>query len=152
MVRAILGVIGGYIAMAVIVIAAFSIAFLVIGPDSAYRPGVFEVTPLWIGIMFGVGLVAAIVGGLVCALIATRGSKAPIALCVLVAILGSFSAVGAMTKEDPGPRAGDIEVFEAASKAKQPVWVAWSHPVVGIIGVLIGARLRGSGTGEPSAP
>lgn len=143
MLRAILGVIVGYIAMAVVVIAAFSVAFIVIGNDRAFQPGTYDVTPLWLAIMFVVSLIAAVLGGVACSLIAKRGSKAPAGLAVLVVVLGAWSAYSSTTRPDPGPRAADVPVFEAAQQAKQPLWVAAAIPVVGVVGVMVGAALTG---------
>ncbi|MFG0304900.1 MAG: hypothetical protein ACF8Q5_01660 [Phycisphaerales bacterium JB040] len=155
MLRAILGVILGYVAMFVIVAVGLTIAFLVLGNDRAFQPGTYDITPLWGGVMMGVGVVAAIVGGVACALIARRGSKAPIGLAVFVLIMGVLSAVMAMGAEDPGPRAEDVQTFEAASRAQQPMWTLIANPVVGVVGVLIGARFTGrasAGTAAPDQP
>ncbi len=37
---------------------------------------------------------------------------------------------------------GDLNVFESASGAVSPAWVNFTNPVLGAVGVLIGARLR----------
>jgi hypothetical protein len=37
-------------------------------------------------------------------------------------------------------------MFDAMSNAIQPVWVALLNPLLGAVGVLIGARMRSGGT------
>ena len=82
--RAILGVIVGYIVMAGAVLGSVAAAWMVMGPDRAYKPGVWEVSTAWIIMMVVVGLIAAMIGGAVCAAIAAKGSKAAMVLAGLV--------------------------------------------------------------------
>jgi hypothetical protein len=50
-----------------------------------------------------------------------------------------------MAAQTPAERStGEVENLDAMMKAKQPVWVAVANPFVGLVGVLIGARLRRS--------
>lgn len=74
MVRKILGVIIGYVAMSVFVVTTFILALLVLGPDGAFKPGEFAPSNLWIAISFVLGFAGAVLAGLVCALIA-KSSK-----------------------------------------------------------------------------
>jgi len=152
MLRAILGVILGYAVMFVIVAVGLTVAFIVLGNDKAFQPGTFDITPLWAGVMMGVGIVAAVIGGVACALIAKRGSKAPIGLAVFVLIMGALSAVMAMGAEDPGARTEDVSNMDAAMKAQQPMWTLVANPVVGVIGVLVGAKLTGRGSSRQGTP
>lgn len=151
MVRAVLAVIAGYVVMFLVVFVCFSAAFSAIGSDGAFKEGSYEVTGLWLVIWFVVSWLAAIIGGLACARIALRDSKAPIALAILVLVLGVASAVMTGMRPDPGPREGNVPVMEAANRAVQPAWVAWSNVPIGVIGVLLGARIgRREGVPRPS--
>jgi len=147
MLRGIISGIVGYIVMFAVVVVGLSVAFMVMGEDKAYDPGTYDITMLWAGVMLAVGLVAAVLGGVVCAMIASRGSKAPIGLSVAVLVLGGLSAVLAMGGEDPGPRDAETTTFEAASKAQQPTWTLIANPVIGVVGVMVGAGLTGRGKG-----
>lgn len=152
MLRSILAVILEYIVMFAVVVVGLSAAFIALGTDRSFQPGTYDITPLWGGIMMGIGLLAALIGGVGCALIARRGSKAPVGLAVFVVIMGVLSAVMAMGAEDPGSRAADVPTFEAASKAQQPMWTLVANPVVGVIGVLLGAKLTGRGSSRQGTP
>jgi hypothetical protein len=142
MVRSILAVVAGYLAMGLLVFVLFSAAYLLMGADGAFRPGTYEVSALWLASSFVLGLVAALVGGYVCAVVA-RGGRAPLALACLVLILG-LVAFALSQRGDGGDavRAGRVSNSEARQRARTPAWVALLNPVVGAAGVLVGARLR----------
>lgn len=144
MLRTIFGVILGYITMAVLVFVTFTAIYLAIGADKAFEPGTYDPSVLWIVIMFAVGLGAGIAGGYVSATVA-RQMWAPKVLALLVLVLGLLFALPAAlaTKDKPNTRAGDVSNFDAMQEARTPTWVALLNPVVGVAGVLLGARLRG---------
>lgn len=144
MLRSILSVVVGYVTMAVVLIGSFTAAYLIMGADRAFEPGVYDVTTTWLALSLVVGLIAAIIGGLVCASIAKRGSPVPKALAIVVLILGGAMAGFALSgaREDPGPRVGEVSNADAMNKAQQPTWTYIANPVVGVVGVLIGAGLR----------
>ena len=62
MLRTIGAVVLGYLAMALVVFVALSGAYLAVGADGAFRPGVYEVSALWIGISLVVGFGAGTPG------------------------------------------------------------------------------------------
>jgi hypothetical protein len=150
MLRAVLAVIAGYLVMFVCVFATFSAAYLLMGPEGAFLPGSYQVSATWLLASFVLSLLAAIVGGIACAKIAPRG-RAPMALAVLVLVLGFASAVPVMMSsgDPPAVREGGVGNVEAMSNARQPVWVALLNPLIGAAGVMVGARFasRSSGAG-----
>jgi hypothetical protein len=150
MLRAIVGVILGYLIMAVLVFATFSMAYLAMGADGAFQPGSYEVTTLWLVTSFVLGLLAAVVGGAVCAFLG-RGGKAPVVLAALVVALGLLMALPAVMAADSGQpkvREGNVPNLEAMQSARQPAWVALVNPFLGAAGVLLGARLRTEAPGS----
>jgi len=147
MVRSVGSVIVGYVAMFIFVFVTFSIAYVSMGTEGAFQEGSYEVSAQWIVVSFALGLIAAIVGGVVCAAIA-RGPKAPVALAVVVLLLGLLMAVPVLTatdQEQPEARGADVGNLDAMQKAKQPGWVALANPFVGAFGVLFGSRMTGGG-------
>lgn len=139
--RAIGAVILGYIVAAVIVFGGLTAAYLALGVERTFHPGTYDATPLWMGIMIAVGIVAALAGGFVCRAIAKRMKPVHI-LAIVFFALGIFSAVSSMNTPDPGPRAGNVSNLEAAAKAKEPTWFLFINPVLGYIGVLIGGGFK----------
>jgi len=146
MLRAILAVVVSYVIMFVLAFIGFACAYLIVGPEIAFKPGMYEAATTWIAIAFVINVVDALVGGFVCALIA-KGGRAPMALAVVVIALGLLVAFADMNKGKMNSglvRAGNTPQMEAIQKAYWPVWVPFAFPFTGAIGVLIGARLKRS--------
>lgn len=142
MARAVAGVVLGYLAMFAIVFALLSGAYLALGPDRAFQPGTFDVSYTWIAVWFVVGLLAAIIGGLVCARISGM-RKPPLVLAGLVFVLGYLSALPVLlTPMETKERSGTVSTADAMMTAKPPFWVPLMNPIIGVVGVLIGARIK----------
>ena len=144
MVRAVLGVIGSYILMFILAFAAFTCAYVVLGADQAFRPHSFQASKRWILMSYGIQLVVGVVGGFVCALIA-KGGKAPLVLAGVVLVLGiALNAVALAVKPvvPDQARPANVPMMEAMQKAKLPVWVPFTYPIMGAIGVLVGGSLK----------
>ena len=145
MLKKAVAVVVGYLTMLVVVFVTFTGLYLALGPDRAFQPGTYDPSGLWLTLSLTLSLVAAILGGLVCATIG-NSSAAVRSLAILVVILGVIGAWPALDPgKDPRPsvRSADVPNMEAMMNARQPVWVALSLPLIGAVGVLIGAaRVR----------
>jgi hypothetical protein len=149
MLRAIAAVIVGYLTLFAIVFVGLTVAYLAMGSEKAFKPGSFDASTLWLITMLVVGLVAAVVGGLVCASI-SRAPGAVVGLAMLVVVLGLAMAVPVLADDsEAAPRTGEVAMFDAMSQAKQPGWVALINPFIGVVGVVLGARLRRGGRTRP---
>ena len=146
MLRAILAVIAGYVAMFIVVAVGLSVAYLTLGPDWAYQEGTYDITMQWAILMLAVGLAAALLGGVVCALIAKRSRNAVFALMGLIVVLGAVSAGYALSQPTPEDttRTENDSVTDAANKAQQPTWTLIANPIIGAVGVFLGAALVGT--------
>jgi len=142
--RLIRGVILGYLTMAVVIFATFTGAYLALGADGAFEPGTYEVSTVWIVASIVLGLVAAVLGGFVCAAVA-RNRKAVLALAGLVFVLGIVFAIPVLTADYPGPaeRTAEVGNMAAMKNARQPAWIALLNPLLGAVGVVLGGRLKG---------
>ena len=145
MLKTIGAVIAGYIAMVVVVFTSLTLAYLAMGAERAFKPALYEVTPAWLAVMFAVSIVAAFVGGKVCALI-SKNPQATMILAGVVFVLGLLSSIPAFKSSGGAQkiRAGSLSNSEAMMNAKQPVWVALLMPFIGVAGVLIGGRAKKS--------
>lgn len=143
MLKSVGGVIVGYIVMFILVFVLFSLAYLALGANGAFKPGTYDVSTQWLAISVIVSLVAAIVGGFICSLIAPN-SKAPLALVGLVLLLGLLSAIPVLMSNDPRPNIRDASVgnMEAMMNARQPAWIALLNPLIGAVGVMLGSRMK----------
>jgi hypothetical protein len=147
MIRLVLGVVVGYVAIFLIVMVSFSVAYLTLGSERSFQPGTFDVSFIWVIISLVLGFIAAVVGGFICHLIA-QNPKASIFLAGLVLVLGLLLAIPTLSQSgDQGSnvRSGDISNFEAMQQANQPAWMALINPFLGAVGVILGARIRISG-------
>src|SRR5688572_12951823 len=143
MIRGIAGVIVGYVVMAVVMFLTFSLAYLGMGTNRAFKFGSFDPSLFWIVISFFLGFVAALVGGYTCATIA-KSKRAAQVFAGLVFVIGIIVAIPVLTSADPRPnvRIGDVPNIEAMTKARTPGWVALMNPLIGAVGVMVGAGLR----------
>jgi hypothetical protein len=144
--RTIGAVVVGYLVMFVFVFVSFTIAFLVMGTEGAFKGGSYDVSTLWIVVSFVLGFIAALLGGQVCAMIA-KSPNAPWALAVVLLLLGLAMAWPTLAPPDDGQpttRGAEVTSMEAMQRAKQPPAVAFVNPFIGAIGVLLGGRLKSS--------
>ncbi len=140
MVRIIAGIIVGWIVMAVLVMAVFGVTMMVLGLEQTLQPDSYWTTNTFNIIVLIGGFAAAIVGGLVCGLIA-RNSRATFGLAALILAMGIVSAVMNMNKPDPPARSGPATLQDIATHGKEPTWFAFSKTMIAPIGVLVGAQL-----------
>jgi hypothetical protein len=142
--RSIIAVIASYIAMFVLNVIGFICLYLLIGEDNAFKPRLYLASNRWIAISFALIFVTAIIAGLICAAIA-KGGKAPLALAVVVIVVGLLLAVPSVMKQKRNSslvRKGNVSSAEAAQLAYWPVWAPFAFPFVSAIGVLIGGKLK----------
>lgn len=144
MVRIIGSVVAGYVTMFVAVFLLFSAGYLVLGAEGSFQPGSWDVSFVWVVLSIVVSLAGAVAGGYVCAVIA-KDPKGPVALVVVVVVLGLLMALPMLMGGAPEPpatlRPEDVGLFDAMQSAHQPTWIALLNPLLGAVGVLIGTRL-----------
>jgi hypothetical protein len=144
MARAIVGVIVAYIVMFILNFLGFVTLYAAIGPSQAFQPGLYLASNKWIAISFVIIFITGIIAGLICAVIA-NGGKSPLALAIVVVVLGLLLAVPAVMKAQANAklvRTGDVPSMEAAQKAYWPTWTPFTFPIISAIGVLIGGKLK----------
>tara|TARA_B100000029_G_scaffold57267_1_gene51821 strand:- start:1428 stop:1865 length:438 start_codon:yes stop_codon:yes gene_type:complete len=129
-------VIGAYVVIGVFVMITFTMAYKLMGPDGAFRPGTYEVTLSWNLVSLVLGLPAAVLGGWVCVQI----DDAPWtgrSLMILIVVLGLLDVAATVKKartESPA-RGEDVDNRTAMSHARKPIWVAVANIGVGVVGV-----------------
>jgi peptidoglycan/LPS O-acetylase OafA/YrhL len=140
MLRTLAGIIVGFLVMAVLVVATFGITMAVLGMDNILKPGAYWTTDTFNIIVLAGGVLAAIVGGMVCKLI-TRDSKATLALAAIVLALGAVSAVTNMNRPDPPARTGTPTITDIQTHGKEPTWFGISKTVLAVAGIVVGSSL-----------
>lgn len=143
MARSIIAVIVSYVIMFILIFLAFTAEYMLLGADHAFKPRSFVASNRWIAIAFAINFVVAVIGGFICAAIA-KGGKAPFALAIVVFVLGLLFAIPSLMVARTGAvrASNDIPMFEAMQKAEEPRWVPFTFPIVGALGVLVGAKLK----------
>jgi hypothetical protein len=142
MLKSIVGVIVGYIVMAIFAFAVFTCAYLGLGVDRVFEPDSYAVSTMWIAIMVAVALIGGILGGLTCAAI-SKSKGACTAFAVIVFALGIIVAIPAMMKEHSSEaRSGDVPNLKAMSMAQNPTWLLLLNPVISAAGVMLGAKKK----------
>ncbi len=153
MLKKILGVVAGYLVMAVFVFVTFGITFMILGTEGSFQSGSYEVSGAWIVASIVLSFIAAILGGLTCYAIG-KSFAASIVLAGIVLIFGILMAIPTLADVDEEAlvRGGDVAMMDAMQAAHQPAWLAFLNPLIGAAGVVIGARLRKKpASGEPTA-
>jgi len=144
MVRNILGVVLGYVAMFAFVFITFTILYFILGADGSFESGTYEVSLIWIIMSFILGLAAALLGGYLC-IVMSKNQKAALVLAGIVLVLGIIMAIPALkdsSNEVQEMRNADVPNMEAMQKAKQPPIVLLLNPIIGALGVFAGSKLR----------
>ena len=168
MIRALTGVLAGYLFMTTIVILTLVAAGFLIDPARSQDPET-NVMSSWFIFMveWPVSLFSAILGGVVAALVAGRAGRtlAIRGLMTFVLIIGLGGAVISLAGRVAGDESlveegllsgGPVETAEAEiglaeSRANpgakspalpiQPVWDTFALPLIGLLGVLLGGRV-----------
>lgn len=144
MVRNILGVVLGYVAMFAFVFISFTVLYLILGADGSFESGTYEVSIVWIIMSFILGLAAAVLGGYLCVLI-SKNNKAVLVLAALVLIFGiamAIPALGESANDVYEMRKNDVSNMEAMQNAKQPAYMLILNPIIGALGVFAGSKLK----------
>jgi hypothetical protein len=138
MLRSIAAVVVTYIAMTVLIIAAFSALWFGLGPDRLLQPGTWKGNMLISIAAPGITGLAGLFGGWMCAKIG-RARGPVIALAALVLVLGLVTAYFTLQKPEPtGPRESGLTPQQIMEKGREPAWVAISNPILGAGTILIG--------------
>lgn len=150
--RTILAVVGSFFFLQVLVFAALTVAWNVMGPEGAFKPGSWETSGTWLATMLGVGLLAAALGGAVCRFIADRDS-APMHLAIILLIAGVLTALTPRDVPEDGPagvneRPADVRMMDAITSARPPAWYPWVTAIIGPVGVILGGTLLSKGRGD----
>lgn len=144
MIRNIIGVVVGYLAMFAFIFITFTLLFLILGVEGSFQSGTYDVSVVWIVASFILGLAAAVLGGFICVLISKNHNTA-LVLVGLVLVLGvvmAIPALGTSPNEVQEMRTGDVSNIEAMERAKQPMLVLLLNPLIGALGVFAGSKLK----------
>src|SRR5205085_1250395 len=133
-----------YVEIFILNFLGFVTLYAIIGPTNAFKPGLYLASNRWMAITTVIIFITAIIAGLICAAIA-KGGKAPLALAIVVVVLGMLLAIPTVMKAQANSklvRPANVPSMEAAQKAYWPTWTPFTFPIISAIGVLIGGKLK----------
>jgi hypothetical protein len=142
--RLIVSVALSYAVVVALAMGGQAFAWSRLGADQALQPDRWAPSATWIVTSFGVALLAAIVGGYVCAVLGS-GMRAARVLAGAMLGLGLASAVATLFSSHGAPsppRDGEVSFLRAMQQGAQPAWVAFTNAFLGAAGALLGAQRR----------
>jgi MFS family permease len=130
MLRSILAVVVGYIVVAALVMLTFTPAFF--APELVFETDGIGITLPFLVFSLAMGAVAAVLGGIVSALIAGMHAwRAALALVAIVFVLGVASAVHGLFRVPATVSAEEVTrmtPMEKAAICQEPVWYSFLLP------------------------
>ena len=141
MLKSIVGVIVGYLVMALVALAAYTGAYLGLGVDRVFEPDTYALSGIWIGLVIAITFIAGLVGGLTCAAI-SKSRTTGLVFALIVFVLGFVFELPNIMDHTPVARAGDVSNMEAMGKAQPPVWLCILNPFLAGAAVLMGTRMK----------
>lgn len=143
MLRNILAVVAGYIVISIIVGIGLAIAYFILGSAGAYQEGSYEVTVTWIIAMITVGIIAALGSGFACAKISQNSKGAVLSLMGLIVVMSVIDYTIKENRPDltaeQQVRTGEVSMSESPAVAVTPLWFAFVNPIIGVVGIMVGA-------------
>jgi hypothetical protein len=145
MLKSIVGVVVGYLALFAVAFVAYTAAYFGLGAERAFEPGTYALSGIWLGLMVVITLISGLIGGLTCAAI-SKSRTAGLVFALIVFVLGFvFELPNIMKKgETPEVRTGDVSNLDAMGKAQPPVWLCLLNPFLAGAAVLMGTRMKKS--------
>lgn len=148
MLRSILAAIAGYIALVIVVFTGIGLAWMILGGGGAFGGEGPYPSSAWLVFSIVSGFLGSVVAGWVALRIGGTATAVKV-LLALVVVLGLYSALTAEAnyagREPIDKPVAEMTFMEAGQHAKQPTWYNWVIPLVGAVGVLVGARRREGG-------
>jgi hypothetical protein len=143
MLKSIVGVVVGYLAMSVVAFCAYTAVYLGLGAEGAFEAGTYALSGIWIGLVIAVTVIAGLIGGLTCAAI-SKSRTAGLIFALIVFVLSFLFELPNVMDHTPKARAGDVSNMEAMGKAQPPAWLLILNPFLAGAAVLMGTRMKKS--------
>lgn len=141
MIKAILGIVLGYLAFTLFFFAVFTGLYLVLGAERVFQPGTFQISTLWLGLALTGSLCAGLLGGYVC-----RALSHSLRVCRVFAIIVFLLSIimclpVILADQTPRPRAATpLAAMAAMQQGQAPIWMHFLSAFLSAGGVMLGAR------------
>jgi len=142
--RSLLAALAGYVSLSIAMMGIFTVAYLLLGAENSFKQGSWEASNLWVVMSMVVGFGVAILGGWVAKRVDPYGLGSKV-LVIIIVVMGLATAILSGSSDTETVRTiVSPNNTEAMMNAIQPTWLRYANIVVGVSGVLIGARLKSS--------
>lgn len=141
MLRSIAGVIVGYAVISLFFLATFTGVYFALGVERIFQSDSYEVSTFWLVLSAAISLLGSALGGYVCAAISRSKRTCELFAAIVLIILVLF-CIPKMRDPNPHVRAGDVPYLDAMRLTQMPFWMHVLNPILGAVGVLLGARLK----------
>ena len=142
MLKSIIGIIVGYLVMALVAFAAYTAAYLGLGAERVFEPDSYALSGVWIGLMIAITLIAGLLGGLTCAAISKNRTTGLVFALIVFGLSLVMAVPHIMKGNTPVVRAGDVPNLEAMKLAQPPTWLCMLNPILAGVAVLLGSRMK----------
>lgn len=146
--RGSLAVLAGFLAMSGAAFISFTVAFFLM--SDRVRPPPLEPSQSWAAVSALLGLLAALIGGVVCGGLSS-GWVPSWVLAGLAVVIGFVYASACLAWGEPGPRALDQGTLESQLGLRSPTWLLCANPILDVVGIILGARWMRRGRKSPVA-
>src|SRR5437868_2277777 len=147
MLKSILAIIVSYVVGNLVFFGIVTGCFFLFGVERVFLPDSYEVSSAWLAVTLIVSLLGAMVAGYVCHSISHSWRTCQV-LALIVLMFTSISCIVQLrhiNPDAPNIRAGDVGYFDAMKLGVPPRWLPFVNPIVGCMGVLIGAGMKRRG-------
>ena len=144
MLKSIVGIVVGYVAMFSVAFAAYSAAYFGLGTERVFEPGTFALSGMWIGLVIAITFIAGLIGGLTCAAISKSRTTGLVLALLVFALSLVFELPNILKDHTPVARTGDVSNLEVMEKGQPPAWLGLLIPFLGGAAVLMGTRMKKS--------
>lgn len=147
MLKSILAIIVSYVVGNLVFLGIVTGCFFLLGVERVFQPDSYEVSNTWLALTLVVSLLGAVIAGYLCHAI-SRSWRTCQALALIVLMSTSISCIVQLRRinpDAPNIRAGDVGYFDAMKLGVPPRWLPFVNPIVGCMGVLIGAGMKRRG-------
>ena len=147
MLKSFLAIIVSYVVGNLVFFAIVTGCFFLFGVERVFQPDSYEVSIAWLAVTLIVSLLTAMIAGYVCHSISHSWRTCQV-LALIVLMFTSISCIVQLrhiNPDAPNIRAGDVGYFDAMKLGVPPRWLPFVNPIVGCMGVLIGAGMKRRG-------
>jgi hypothetical protein len=147
MLKSVIAIIVSYIVGNLAFLGIVTGCFFLLGVERVFQPDSYEVSNTWLALTLVVSLLGAMVSGYLCHSISQSWRTCQV-FALIVLMFTSISCIVQMRRinpDAPNIRAGEVGYLDAMKLGVPPRWLPFVNPIVGCMGVLIGAGMKRRG-------